>query len=79
MVGVWRDEDEVRIRDVLRGLSARALVWGDVDPHGCGLGARDADGSTIVVEVLASALFECQLILPEVVMTAGRKKTLRSL
>ena len=37
---VWRDAEEVWLEDVLRGLSARALVWGDVDPHDCGLGTR---------------------------------------
>ena len=52
-VGVWRDVK------VVRGLFARALVWGDVDPHCSDLGAREADGGTIVIEVRASALFEC--------------------
>ena len=32
---------------------------GDVDPHCSGLGAREADGGAIVIEVRASALFEC--------------------
>ena len=32
---------------------------GDVDPHCSGLGAREADGCAIVIEVRASALFEC--------------------
>ena len=59
MVGVWRDEDEVRIRDVLRGLSARALVWGDVDPHGCGLGAGEPDGGAVVAKIRAPALLVC--------------------
>jgi len=36
-VGVWRDVAVVR--DMVRGLFARALVWGDVDPHGGGPGA----------------------------------------
>ena len=87
---------------------SRALVRGDVDPHCSGLGAREADGGAIVIEVRALALFEClggwidhahacevvcclavrqyvsrrrksPLILPEVVVTAGRKKKLRSL
>jgi hypothetical protein len=49
----------VGVGDVVRGLVARALVWGDVDPHGGGPGARDADGGAIVIEVRASALFEC--------------------
>jgi hypothetical protein len=30
-----------------------------VDPHCSGLGAREADGGAIVIEVRASALFEC--------------------
>jgi hypothetical protein len=34
-------------------------VRGDVDPHCSGLGAREADGGAIVIEVRASALFEC--------------------
>jgi hypothetical protein len=38
--------------------SARASVWGDVDPHGDGLGAGEPDGITVVVEVRASAMFE---------------------
>ena len=41
------------------GFFARALVRGDVDPHCSGLGAREADGGAIVIEVRASALFEC--------------------
>ena len=32
---------------------------GDVDPHFSGLGAREADGGAIGIEVRASALFEC--------------------
>ncbi len=39
------------------GPFARALVWGDVDPHGGGLGACKADGGAIVIEVSASACF----------------------
>jgi len=41
------------------GFFARALVRGDVDPHCSGLGACEADGGAIVIEVRASALFEC--------------------
>ena len=37
----------------------RTLVRGDVDLHCSGLGAREADGGAIVIEVRASALFEC--------------------
>ena len=38
---------------------ARAFVWGDVDPHGGGLGAGEPDGSAVVVEIRAPALFVC--------------------
>ncbi len=55
---MWRDVEIVGVRDVLRGLFARALVWGDVDPHSGVLGARNADGGAIVIEVRASTLFE---------------------
>ena len=57
-VGVRRDVEVVGIGNLLRGLFARALVWGDVDPHGDGLGAGEPDGITVVVEVRASAMFE---------------------
>jgi hypothetical protein len=53
-VGVWRDVKVVGVGDVVR-----ALVWGDVDPHCIGLGAREANGGAIVIEVRASTLFEC--------------------
>ena len=33
-------------------------MWGDVDPHGGGLGAGVPDGCTVVVEVRATAMFE---------------------
>ena len=56
--GVWRDVEEVNVGDVVRGFSEWAFVWGDVDPHGGGLGAGEPDGGTVVVEVRASALFE---------------------
>ena len=39
----------VGVGDVVKGLFARALVWGDVDPHGGGLGARYADGGMVVI------------------------------
>jgi hypothetical protein len=58
-VGLWRDVKVVGVGDVVSGLFARALVWGDVDPHCNGLGAREADGGAIVIEVRGSALFEC--------------------
>ena len=47
-VGVWRDVEVVVVGDVVRVFFARALVWGDFDPHGGGLGARYADGGAIV-------------------------------
>ena len=56
---MWREVQEVGVRDVVSGLFARALVWGDVDPHGGGLGARYAHGGAIVVEERASTLFVC--------------------
>ena len=56
---MWRDVDVVMVGDVVRGLFARALVWGDVDPHGGDMGACEADGGAIVIEVRASALFVC--------------------
>ena len=58
-VGVWRDVKVVGVGDVVRGRFARTLVRGDVDPHCSGLGAREADGGAIVIEVRASALVEC--------------------
>ena len=38
---------------------ARAFVWGDVDPHGGGLGAGEPDGSAVVVKIRAPALLVC--------------------
>ncbi len=41
---MWRDLEAQGVEDVLRGLAARALVWGDVDPYANGLarpGRRD--------------------------------------
>ena len=43
---------------VVREFFEWAFVWGDVDPHGSGLGACEPDGCTVVVEVRATALFE---------------------
>ena len=76
---MWRDVEKVRVGDVVRGFFEWAFLWGDVDPHGGGLGACEPDGCTVVVEVRASRRRKSPLILPEVVMTAGRKKKLRSL
>jgi len=43
----------------LREFFEWAFVWGDVDPHGGGLGAGEPDGCTVVVvQVRATALFE---------------------
>ena len=53
-VGVWRDVEVVVVGDVVRRLFARALVWGDVDPHGCSVCAWESDCSAIVVEVGAT-------------------------
>ena len=44
MVGEWREVEVVGVGDLVRGLFAGELVWGDVDPHGGGLCARNADG-----------------------------------
>ncbi len=46
-VGEWREVKVVGVGDVVRGLFAVALVWGDVDSHGGGLCARDADGGAM--------------------------------
>ena len=58
-VGVWRDVKVVGVADVVRGLFARELVWGDVDPHGGGLGGKRGRWRRDCKEVRASALFEC--------------------
>ena len=52
---MWRDVEEVGVGNVASLLSARAFVWGDVDPHGGGLGA----GSAVVVKIRAPALLVC--------------------
>jgi hypothetical protein len=50
---------EVGVGSVVRDFFEWAFVWGDVDPHGGGLGACEPDGCTVVVEeVRATALFE---------------------
>jgi len=49
----------VGVGNVASLFSARAFVWGDVDPHGCGLGAGEPDGSAVVVEIRAPALLVC--------------------
>ena len=40
-------------------LSARAFVWGDVDPHGGGLGAGEPDGGAVLVKIRAPAFLVC--------------------
>ena len=55
---MWREVKVVGVGNLAILFSARAFVWGDVDPHGGGLGAGEPDGSAVVVEVCASALFE---------------------
>ena len=55
---MWREVEVVGVGNVASLFSARAFVWGDVDPHGGGLGACEPDGCTVVVEVRATALFE---------------------
>ena len=57
--GVWRDVEEVNVGDVVRGFSEVAFVWGDVDPHGGGLGAGEPDGGAVVVKIRAPALLVC--------------------
>ena len=56
--GVIREVEDEGFRGVVRGFFEWAFVWGDVNPHGGGLGASESDGSTVVVEVRAAALFE---------------------
>ena len=55
---VWRGVEVVGVGDVACLFPVWAFVWGNVDPHGGGLGAGEPDGGTVVVEVRASALFE---------------------
>jgi hypothetical protein len=45
---MWRLE-VLGVGDVVTGLFAKVLVWGDVDPHGGGLGARYAGGGAIAI------------------------------
>ena len=42
---VWREVKVEGVGNVASLFSARAFVWGDVDPHGGGLGAGEPDGS----------------------------------
>jgi hypothetical protein len=50
--------EEVGVGGVVREFFEWTFVWGDVDPHGGGLGACEPDGCTVVIEVRATALFE---------------------
>ena len=56
---MWREEEVVGVGDVSSLFSARAFVWGDVDPHGGGLGAGEPDGGAVVVKICAPALLVC--------------------
>ena len=98
---VRREVIVVGVGNVASLFSARAFVWGDVDPHVGGLDAGEPDGGAVVVKIRAPVLLVClgcvkklaawrwariysrrrksPLILSEVVMTAGRKRKLRSL
>ena len=58
-VCVWKEVKVVRVGNEASLFSARAFVCGDVDPHGCGLGAGEPDGSAVVVEIRAPALLVC--------------------
>ncbi len=54
-----REVKVVGVGDVARLFPARAFVWGNVDPHGSGLGAGEPDGGAVVVEIHAPALLVC--------------------
>ena len=56
---MWWKVKVGEVGDEVRVVFAGALVWGDVDPHGCSLCAWESDCSAIVVEVGATSLFEC--------------------
>ena len=53
---VWREVEVVGVGDVASLFPAWAFVWGNVDPHGGGLGAGEPDGGAVVVEIRAPAL-----------------------
>jgi hypothetical protein len=73
---VWRDVKVVGVGNVARVFFAKALVRGDVDPRCSGLGAREADGGAIVIEVRALC---CQSLkkkhLLQLSLTAVKKPT----
>ncbi len=56
---MWREVEVVRVGDVSSLFSARAFVWGDVNPHGGGLGAGEPDSGAVVVKIRAPALLVC--------------------
>ena len=56
---VWREVEVVGVGGVASLFPARAFVWGNVDPHGSGLGAGEPDGGAVVVEIHAPALLVC--------------------
>jgi hypothetical protein len=58
-VCVWREVKVMGVGNVASLFSARAFVWGNVDPHGGGLGAGEPDGSAVVVKIRAPALLVC--------------------
>ena len=56
---MWRDVEEVKVGNVVRGFFEWAFVWGDVNPHGGGLGAGEPDSGAVVVKIRAPALLVC--------------------
>ena len=56
---MWREVEVVGVGDVASLFPALAFVWGDVDPHGSGLGAGEPDGGVVVVKIHAPALLVC--------------------
>ena len=56
---MWREVEVVGVGDMASLFPAWAFVWGNVDPHGGGLGAGEPDGGAVVVEVRAPALLVC--------------------
>ena len=56
---MWREVEVVGVGDVASLFSKGAFVWGDVDPHDCGLDAGEPNGSAVVVEIRAPALLVC--------------------
>ncbi len=62
---VWREVKVAGVGNVASLFSARAFVWGDVDPHGGGLGAGEPDGGAVVVKIRAPAVRRCLYALDE--------------